>query len=61
MVRRKTIVLFFFNNQLIFSSELKALKLFPGVNLDKDYKALGQFLSLGYIPALELILNPLKN
>ena len=39
------------NNQLIFGSELKAIMSYPNLSLEKDFKALGQFLTMGYIPA----------
>ena len=34
----------------LFGSELKALRAFPGFNSDIDRKALGEFVSLGWIP-----------
>ena len=50
----------FVNNQLIFGSELKIIKSYPYLNFDKDYKALGQFLALGYIPAPRTHLKSIK-
>ena len=48
------------NNQLIFGSELKVIKSYPNLNLEKDYKTLGQFLALGYIPAPRTHLKSIK-
>ena len=50
----------FVNNQLIFGSELKVIKSYPYLNFDKDYKALGQFLALSYIPAPRTHLKSIK-
>ena len=50
----------FVNNQLIFGSELKVIKTYPNLNLEKDYKTLGQFLAIGYIPAPRTHLKSIK-
>jgi asparagine synthase (glutamine-hydrolysing) len=39
------------NGRIVFASELKALVLFPGIDLAFDYRAVAQYLALGYVPA----------
>jgi asparagine synthase (glutamine-hydrolysing) len=48
------------NNEIIFSSELKALMLKDGIKKEIDYDSLDCYLSMGFIPADKCILKGFK-
>ncbi len=48
------------NNELIFASELKALLVHPGLQLDIDHCALEEYFALGYVPDPRTIFSHVK-
>lgn len=57
---KKPLFYYFDKKTFVFSSELKTIKEYPGINLDVNKTALDLFLTLQYIPAPHSIYSSIK-
>lgn len=57
---KKPLYYLFDSEKLIFASELKAIRRFPGIDLQLDYEALDEYLSSGYISAPRSIFRGIR-